>query len=72
MYPDRLFEITLFGKTYGPNLYGIMIAIGILAAMAVLFVYGKKVGLSEKFVDFIFYNSIRSLKHDHLTRSEFE
>ena len=61
MYPDRLFEITLFGKTYGPNLYGIMIAIGILAAMAVLFVYGKKVGLSEKFVDFIFYNSIAAI-----------
>lgn len=61
MYPDRLFEITIFGKTIGPNLYGIMIAVGILCAMAVLFIYGKKIGISEKFVDFIFYNAIAAI-----------
>ena len=61
MYPDRLFEINLFGKTVGPNLYGIMIAIGILAAMAVLFIYGKKIGITEQFIDFIFYNSIAAI-----------
>ena len=58
MYPDRLFEFTLFGKTLGPNLYGIMIAIGLVAAITVIFVYGKKWGLTEQFIDFLFYNSI--------------
>ena len=61
MYPDRLFEFTIGGKTVGPNLYGIMIAVGILCAMGVLFYYGRKVGLTEKFIDFIFYNSIAAI-----------
>lgn len=61
MYPYRLFEINLFGKTFGPNLYGIMIAVGILAAMIVLFTYGKKVGLTSSFLDFIFYNAIAAI-----------
>ena len=61
MYPDRLFEFELFGKTLGPNLYGIMIALGLLGAFAVMFVYGKKVGLKSNFVDFIFYNAIFSV-----------
>ena len=61
MYPDRLFEFELFGKTLGPNLYGIMIALGLLGAFAVLFIYGKKTGLKGEFVDFIFYNAIFSV-----------
>lgn len=61
MYSDRLFEFTIGGKTFGPNLYGVMIAVGILCAMTVLYFYSKKIGLKEGFVDFIFYNSIASI-----------
>ena len=61
MYPDRLFEITIFGKVYGPTMYGIMIAVGLLCAMGVLYKYGKKMGLSLSFIDFIFYDGIASI-----------
>ena len=53
MYPDRLFEFELFGKPVGPNLYGIMIAVGLLCVVLVLHLYGKKIGLKESFLDFI-------------------
>ena len=42
-------------------LYGIMIAIGILAAFTVLFLYSKKFKIQEKFTDFVFYNAIISI-----------
>ncbi len=42
-------------------MYGVMIAIGILAAFVVLFTFGKKIGLDEKFIDFIYYNAIASI-----------
>ena len=38
-----------------------MIAIGLLAAFIVLFYWGKKKKIEEKFVDFIFYNGIASI-----------
>ena len=53
MYPHKI-----FGLFY---LYGLMIAIGLLAAFAVLFYWGKKKKIEEKFVDFIFYNGIVSI-----------
>ena len=53
MYPDKI-----FGLFY---LYGLMIAIGLLAAFIVLFYWGKKKNIEEKFVDFIFYNGIFSI-----------
>ena len=53
MYPHKI-----FGFFY---LYGLMIAIGLLAAFAVLFYWGKKKNIEEKFVDFIFYNGIISI-----------
>lgn len=53
MYPDKI-----FGFFY---LYGLMIAIGLLAAFIVLFYWGKKKKIEDKFVDFIFYNGIVSI-----------
>ena len=61
MYPDRLFEIVINGKPYGPNLYGTMIAIGLLCAFGVLYLYGSKIKISVKLIDFIFYNGIFSV-----------
>ncbi len=42
-------------------LYGLMIAIGVLAAFIVLFTYAKKLKIQEKFTDFVFYNAIVSI-----------
>lgn len=42
-------------------MYGLMIAIGILACFCVLYLYGKKRKIEERFVDFLFYNAIASI-----------
>lgn len=43
---------------FGANLYGISIAVGILACFIVLFLYSKIKKFDEKFVDFTYYNGI--------------
>ena len=40
------------------HMYGLMIAVGILACFGVLFRFGKKRKIEERFIDFIFYNAI--------------
>ncbi len=53
MLPDRIFGIFY--------MYGLMIAIGILICLAILFHYGKKKKIEEKFMDFVFYNTVISI-----------
>lgn len=43
------------------HMYGVMIAVGILAAFIVLYTYGKKLNIHTKFIDFIYYNAIVSI-----------
>lgn len=50
MLPGELF--------LGIHMYGIMIAVGLLLAFIVLFVYGKKIKMEQKLLDFTFYNGI--------------
>ena len=42
-------------------LYGVMIAVGIVAAFIVLFLYSKKFNIQGSFTDFVFYNGILSI-----------
>lgn len=58
MFPDK---IKLFNLPLSITWYGIWVAIGILAVFIVLFLYGKIIGNSEKFTDFIFYNGVVSI-----------
>ncbi len=53
-------------------LYGIMIALGIVAAFAVLFLYSKKFKIEEKFTDFVFYNAIASIAIGFLSAALFQ
>lgn len=50
-------EIKLFGF-FPIHLYGVMIAIGLLACFFVLFEYGKYLGFSADDTDFVFYNGV--------------
>ncbi len=50
-------EYMLFG-ILPIHLYGVMIAIGLLACFFVLFEYGKFLGFSEDEIDFTFYNGV--------------
>jgi phosphatidylglycerol:prolipoprotein diacylglycerol transferase len=57
MHPDAIFSI--FGlEVY---LYGLMIAVGLLACFAVLYLYMKKWEVKENFVDFLFFNGVASV-----------
>ncbi len=42
-------------------MYGLMIAVGILACFGLLFWYGKKKKIEEKFIDFVFYIAIAAI-----------
>jgi len=64
MYPKKI-----FGLFY---LYGLFIAIGIIACFLVFFQFGKKRKIEEKFVDFVFYNAIAAIIVGFGTASLFQ
>lgn len=41
--------------------YGIMIALGVAACFAVLYLYARPKKINEKFIDFVFYNGVASI-----------
>lgn len=43
------------------HMYGLMIAVGILACFGVLFQFGKKRKIESRFIDFVFYNAIAAI-----------
>lgn len=53
MLPDPIF--------WRVHMYGVMIAVGLLANFLVLYGYGKKTAMHTDFLDFIFYNAIASI-----------
>ena len=42
-------------------MYGIMVALGILACFIVLYTYSKKLKLDPKFIDFMYYNALAAI-----------
>lgn len=64
MLPDPLF--------LNVHMYGIMISVGILAAFAALHFYGKKVGLTQKLIDFIFYTGVAVIVFGFFTSALFQ
>lgn len=53
MLPDKILGIFY--------MYGLMIALGILACFGVLFFCGKRSKVEERFIDFVFYNAILAI-----------
>ncbi len=53
MLPDKIFGIFY--------MYGLMIAVGILACFGLLFWYGKKKKMEARFIDFVFYAAIAAI-----------
>ncbi len=66
MYPDKLIE------GLNVNLYGIMIAIGLLACFGVLFYYSKRIGNDSRFTDFIFYDGVFSIAFGFFSAALFQ
>ena len=59
--PDVKLRFSLKIFKFEVYMYGVMVAVGILAAFLTLFYCCKKKNIQEKFVDFLFYNSIASI-----------
>lgn len=57
MLPGALFSIGPFSV----HMYGVMIAIGLLACFLVLWYYSKKKNIDPSFVDFVFYDGIAAI-----------
>lgn len=53
MLPDPIF--------LNVHMYGVMMAVGILAAFTVLSLYAKRMGLDEKYTDFVFFTGIGAI-----------
>jgi phosphatidylglycerol:prolipoprotein diacylglycerol transferase len=64
MYPDELF--------LGIHLYGVMIALGILACFGTLFYFGKNKNLNPNFTDFVFYTAIIAIGLGFLSAMLFQ
>lgn len=58
MHPSPILSFELFGKNISVYLYGLCIAVGILACLVVFFIYTKHRGMSEKMQDFSFVVAI--------------
>ncbi len=66
MHPDPLIN------GLNVNLYGVMIAVGLLACFGVLFLFGRKKGLDGGFLDFIFYDAVVAIVLGFLSASLFQ
>ncbi len=64
MLPNAIFGIF--------HMYGIMIAVGILACFLFLFYYGKKRNLDSGFIDFVFYAAIGAIAFGFFTAALFQ
>lgn len=53
MLPDPIF--------LNVHMYGVMIAVGVFFALLLIYAFGRRMHLSEKFLDFIFYNGVFSI-----------
>lgn len=72
MIPGPILSFNILGNTYEIHMYGILIAIGILAAVKVLYTYSRKNKISEKFIDFTFYNGLFSTFFGFLSATIFQ
>ena len=73
MLPDPILEIAISSDfVIKVHMYGVMIALGILAAFAVLFFYGKRMKVETSFLDFIYYNAIVSIALGFLSAALFQ
>lgn len=61
MLPNPVLKFSLFGQDFKIYMYGICIAVGILACLLVFYIYTKKKNMPEKVQDFIFVIIIISI-----------
>ena len=66
MYPDKLIP------GLNVNLYGVMIAVGLLACFGVLFYFSKRKGHDSRYTDFIFYDAIFAIAFGFLSAALFQ
>ena len=58
MLPNPILSFSLFGKNFQVYMYGLCIAVGLLACFIVLFTYTKKRKMPYEVLEFIFFTAI--------------
>lgn len=61
MLPKPILEFSLFGSPISVYMYGVCIALGIIACFIVLFVYARKKNMDPDVLDFIFFVAIGAI-----------
>ena len=54
------------------HMYGVMIAVGLISALSVWTAYGKKEGMKEETLDFVYYNIIAAVAVGFVTAAFFQ
>ena len=72
MYSKPLLSFELFGKTMSVNLYGLCIAVGIIACLIVFYLYTKKSKMPEALQDFIFFITVAAIALGFLAAKLFQ
>lgn len=72
MHPEAIINFTFFGKEVGIYLYGICIAIGLIACVSVFFIYTKKAGVHEDIRDFVFFVAVGGIAIGFLSAKFFQ
>lgn len=70
MYAEKIF--TFGNSDVGPNLYGIMIAVGLICCFIFLSILGKKINMGKKSIDFYEINAIISIALGFLFATVFQ
>ncbi len=73
MLPNALYTLKIGENTvFEIHMYGIMVAIGIFCCFLSIFLYCKKLGIPDSFVDFVFYNGVASIVFGFFSAALFQ
>ena len=72
MHPDPILSFSLFGTEINIYLYGVCIAVGLLACIGVFFLYSKKANMPQKIQDFTFFVAIVAIAFGFLFSKLFQ
>ena len=71
MFPNPIFDVDI-PLIKNMHWYGVFIGIGVVFCFLVLIYYGKKLGISTKFTDFVFYNGMVSIALGFVSAALFQ
>ena len=72
MHPEAIIKFSFFGKEVGIYLYGLMIAVGLIACLTVFFIYTTKSKMNADVQDFTYFVAIGAVAVGFLSAKLFQ